>query len=100
MFVNGVPFLVSMARGLNLVIAEFTSSSSHTAKQLAAGITCMIWTQVGTVLMSKEFEKLSNLVPILGVNTIAAKEHALEVERKIRIINIRSRTMSLTTFLL
>ena len=40
MFVNGVPFLVSVARGLNLVTAEFTPS--QTAKQLAAGITRMI----------------------------------------------------------
>jgi hypothetical protein len=40
MFVNGVPFLVSVARGLNLVTAEFTPS--RTAKQLAAGITRMI----------------------------------------------------------
>jgi hypothetical protein len=39
-FVNGVPFLVSVARGLNLVTAEFTPS--RTAKQLAAGITQMI----------------------------------------------------------
>jgi len=31
MFVNGVPFLVSVARGLNLVTAEFTPS--RTAKQ-------------------------------------------------------------------
>jgi hypothetical protein len=37
MFVNGVPFLVSMARGLNLVTAKFMPSC--TAKQLAAGIT-------------------------------------------------------------
>ncbi len=37
MFVNGVPFLVSVARGLNLVTAKFTPSC--TAKQLAAGIT-------------------------------------------------------------
>ncbi len=40
MFVNGVPFLVSMARGLNLVTAEF--EPSRTAKQLAAGITRMM----------------------------------------------------------
>ncbi len=40
MFVNGVPFLVSMARGLNLVTAEFTPS--HMAKQLAASITRMM----------------------------------------------------------
>jgi hypothetical protein len=40
MFVNGVPFLVSVARGLNLVTAKFTPS--HMAKQLAAGITRMM----------------------------------------------------------
>jgi hypothetical protein len=40
MFVNGVPFLVSVARGLNLVTAKFTPS--RTEKQLAAGITWMI----------------------------------------------------------
>ncbi len=31
--------------------------------------------QVGTVLMDNEFEKLRNLVPVLTVNTTAAKEH-------------------------
>ncbi len=62
MFVNGVPFLVSVARGLNLVTAEFTPS--RTAKQLAVGITRMIdiyargGFQVGMVLMDNEFEKL------------------------------------------
>jgi hypothetical protein len=95
MFVNGVPFLVSVARGLNLVTAEFTPS--RTAKQLAAGITRMIYLyarggfQVGMVLMDNEFEKLQNLVPILAINTMAAKEHVPEVERKIRLIKERGR---------
>ncbi len=40
MFVNEVPFLVIMARGLNLVTAEFMPS--RTAKQLAASITWMM----------------------------------------------------------
>ncbi len=58
MFVNGVPFLVSVARGLNLV----TATPFRTAKQLAAGITQMIdlyaqgGVQVGTVLMDNKFE--------------------------------------------
>jgi hypothetical protein len=62
MFVNGILFLLSVARGLNLVIAKFTPS--RTAKQLAAGITWMMdlyvcgGLQVGTVLMDNEFEKL------------------------------------------
>jgi hypothetical protein len=79
MFVNGVPFLVSAARGLNIVTAKFTPS--RTAKQLAASITWMMdlhargGFQVGTVLMDNEFEKLQNLMPILAINTTAAKEH-------------------------
>jgi hypothetical protein len=95
MFVNGVPFLVSVARGLNLVTAEFTPS--RRAKQLAAGITRMmdLYTcggfQVGTVLMDNEFEKLRNLVPILAINTTAVREHIPEVERKIRLIKERGR---------
>ncbi len=90
MFVNRVPFLVSVARGLNLVTAEFTPS--RTAKQLAAGITWMMdlyacrGFQVGTVLMDNEFERLQNLGLILAINTTAAKEHVPEVERKIRLI--------------
>jgi hypothetical protein len=69
MFVNGVPFLVSLARGLNLVTAEFTPS--RTAKQLAAGITRKIdlYTrggfQVGTVLMDNELEQGYDMDPSL-----------------------------------
>ncbi len=47
--------------------------------------------QVGTVLMDNEFEKLQNLVPILTINTTAAKEHVPEVERKIRLIKEQGR---------
>jgi hypothetical protein len=95
MFVNGVPFLVSVARGLNLVAAKFTPSG--TAKQLAGGITRMmdLYTQggfqVGTVLMDNKFEKLRNLVSILAINTMAAREHVPEVECKIRLIKKRGR---------
>jgi hypothetical protein len=42
--------------------------------------------QVGTMLMDNEFEKLRVLIPILVVNTTAAKEHMWEVERRIRLI--------------
>ena len=40
MFVNGVPFLVSVARGLNLEMTKFTPS--RTAKQPVASITKMM----------------------------------------------------------
>ena len=102
MFVNGVPFLVSVVRGINLVTTKFTPSC--TGKQLAAGITQMIdlyacgGCQVGTVLMENKFEKLQNLVPILTINTTAAKEHVPEVESKIRLIKERGMGI-LNTFL-
>ena len=95
MFVNEVPFLVSVARGLNLVTAKFTPS--RTAKQLAAGITRIIdlyargGFQVGTVLMDNEFEKLRNLVPILAINSTVAKEHVPQVEHRIRLIKEQGR---------
>ncbi len=85
MFVNGVPFLVSMARGLSLVTAEHMPT--RTAKQLAAGIVRVMdlylcsGFQVGAVLMDNEFEKLQNLVPVIAVNMTAAKEHVPEVEQ-------------------
>jgi len=90
MFVNGVPFLVSASRGLNLITAEHTPS--RTKKNLAAGITyARGGFQVGTVLMDNEFECLRNLVPIIEINTTAANEHVPEIERRIRLIKERAR---------
>jgi hypothetical protein len=59
MFFNRVPFLVSVSQGINLVTAEHTPSC--TAKQLAAGIRCIMYLyshrgfQVDTMLMDNEF---------------------------------------------
>ncbi len=95
MFANGVLFLVSVSRGVNLVTAEHTPS--HTANQLAAGIGCIMDLyscrrfQVGTVLMDSKFEKLRVLIPILVVNTTAAKEHVPEVERRVCLIKEHGR---------
>jgi hypothetical protein len=38
------------------------------------------------VRVRREFKKLQNLVPIVAINTTAAREHMPEVERKIRLI--------------
>ena len=83
MFMSGVPFLVSISRGSNLVTAEYTSS--HMAKQLVADITRVMdlysqgGFQVEMILMDNKFKKLRSLVPLLVVNTTAAKEHVPEV---------------------
>ncbi len=65
---------------------------SHTTEQLTAGIRRIMdlysrgGFEVGTVLMDNKFEKLRILIPILVVNTTAAKELMLEVERCIHLI--------------
>jgi hypothetical protein len=90
MFVNGVQFLFSVSRGLNLITTKYTPSC--TAKQLAAGIRRImdVYSQggfvVGTILAGNEFEPLRILLPILAVNTTSAKEHLPEVERSICLI--------------
>ncbi len=95
MFVNGVPFLVSVSQGINLVSAEH--APSRTARQLAAGIIRIMdlyscgGFQVGTMLIDNEFEKLSVLIPILVMNTAAAKEHVPEEERCTRLIKEHGR---------
>ena len=90
MFVNGVPFLVSVSRGLNLIMAEFTPTC--TTKNLAVGIRNIMVLyekggfQVCHVLMDNEFECLQNLVPNIVINTTAATEHVPEIECRIRLI--------------
>ncbi len=89
-FVNGVPFLVSVARGLNLLMTKHTPSRA--ANNLAAGIKRVMAVYscgdfcMGTILMDNEFEKLGDLVPDIAVNTTAAKEHMPEVKRCVWLI--------------
>jgi hypothetical protein len=97
MFVNGVPFLVTPSRGITMITAEHTPS--RTAKNLADGIRRVMdlyvrgGFQVGTVLMDNEFEPLRQLIPIIVVNTTAAKEHVPEIERRIRLIKDHGRAI-------
>ncbi|KAL7460225.1 hypothetical protein ACHAXS_000688, partial [Conticribra weissflogii] len=90
MFVNGVPFLVTAARGLNLTTLEFLDN--RTATQLAACLGRVIKIyhcggfQVSTILMDNEFEAVKDKVPEVVINTTRANEHVGEIERKIWLI--------------
>ncbi len=42
-------------------------------------------------LMDMDFEKLKTMMPHVALNTMVAREHAVEVERKIRVIKERVR---------
>jgi hypothetical protein len=95
MFVNRVPFLVSVSRGLNLITAECTPTC--TAKTLASKIDQIAHLYarggftVGTVLMDNKFKKLCPLVPCLDINTTATQEHVPEIEQCIRLIKKQGR---------
>jgi len=96
-FVNGLPFLVILSRGISLVTIEYLPS--QTAKRLALTLERMmkVYTRgssvVQTMMMDMEFEKLADLLPNVIINTTAAQEHYGEIERKIRMIKERARGM-------
>ena len=46
---------------------------------------------IQTAMMDMEFEKLKPLMPHVALNTMATREHAGEIERKIRVIMERAR---------
>ena len=95
MFVNGIPFLVTMSRTIKFRTAEF--APSRTKKQLARLLrrVCMLYGRGGfvvrVILMDMEFEKVSDEIGLVEVNTAAAREHVGEIERSIRLMKERAR---------
>jgi hypothetical protein len=95
MFVNGLPFFVTLSRGISLVTIKFLPS--RTAKQLANGIehVARIYGRAGFIvqisMMDMEFEKLKDLLSNIALNTTATQEHVGEIERKISVIKERAR---------
>jgi hypothetical protein len=97
MFVNGVPFLVSVSRGLHLITAECTPTCSAKALPSKIDQITRLCARGGfaiiTVLMDNKFEKLHPLVSCLGVNTNVAQEHVPEIERRIHLIKERGNSI-------
>ena len=88
MFVNGIPFLVTMSRRIRFITVQHVpdrkaSALANVMKQVMnlysrAGFVCQ------TALMDGEFEPLkAKLVGSIEVNTTAKNEHVGEIERKI-----------------
>jgi len=96
MFVCGMPFLISLSRGIRFVTVQYVPR--RTAPELAnafknilalysrAGFVCQ------TGLMDGEFEAVKQrLAGLIEINTTAANEHVPEIERKIRHMKERCR---------
>ena len=84
MFVNGLPFLVTLSRYIKLGSVEFLHS--RTVKHLTSALQKILLVyqkggyMVRTCLMDMEFEKLKNEVESIIINTTAAQEHVGDIE--------------------
>ncbi len=94
MFVNGVPFLVSSSKNINLITIEHapqcTASKLGSLLQRIIRVYARAGFQVQTILMDDEFEKVRDHVPHANLNILVASEHIGEIKRKIRVIKRRS----------
>ena len=90
MFVNGVPFLVTLSRKIRLFTVEFLPS--RTAAKLSEYLVKVskLYAHGGftvcTILMDQEFEKVKDRIPSLEVNTTVPREHAGKIEHGIRLV--------------
>jgi hypothetical protein len=87
--------MVTLSRGISLVIIEFLPSRTATQLVCSVGQVVRIFRRAGfivqTSMMDMEFEKLKDLLPNIALNTTATQEHVGEIERKIRVIKERVR---------
>jgi hypothetical protein len=87
MFVNGLPFLVSISRKIKFTTVEYLigRKQHHLVNSIKKIVN--LYKQRGftieTALMDREFECLRGDLPELNLNTTAASEHVPDVERQI-----------------
>jgi hypothetical protein len=100
MFVNLVPFLVSVSRTINLITIEHTPKRTATKFGELIQRIVRVYARAGftvqTVCMDNEFEKLKYHVPMLALNLPAASEHVGKIERRIRVVKERAHGLACT----
>ena len=103
MFVNGVEFLTSLSRNIRLITMEHIPR--HTAKQLGIALNKIVelYARVGFVVnvifMDQKFDKVEDEVGLVEINTAVAREHMGKIERMIRVIKKRFRSIVSTLLL-
>jgi hypothetical protein len=99
MFVNSLPFMVSVSRKIKFTTLEFLHGRKQ--PQLVTSIKNINLYQtrgftVDTTLMDRKFECLRSDLAGLNLNTTSAREHVPDVERQIRVLKERSRAIRST----
>eukprot|EP00956_Cyclotella_meneghiniana_P009213 scaffold12647_cov40-Cyclotella_meneghiniana.AAC.2 len=97
MFVNGLPFFVTLSRDIKLGTLEFlpsrTTDQLHKSLETVARIYRRGGFLVKMCLMDMEFKKLEDGTTEVMINTTAAREHVTDIERYIRSIKDRCRSV-------
>ena len=95
MFVGGIPFFITISKKIKFITVEYLPQ--RTAKQLANSLKKVMYLYarggfiIRYALMDMEFEKIKELVPLVEVNTTAARDHVGIIERKIRHVKEKVR---------
>eukprot|EP00804_Cyclotella_cryptica_P023700 CCRYP_019316-RA/>CCRYP_019316-RA protein AED:0.38 eAED:0.25 QI:0/0/0/1/0/0/2/0/908 len=95
MFVNGIPFLLTRSRGVQLITVEYLPR--RTTRVIGDKLTRILQFYqrggftVQTALMDREFEAVRSACPTLPINTTAANEHVPEIEWAVRTVKDRAR---------
>ena len=97
MFVNGLPFFVTLSRGIKLLTTEFlpsrTANQLHDSLQTVARLYRRGGFLVKMCLMDMEFKPLEDVSKDVPINTTAAREHVTDVEQSIHVIKDRCRSV-------
>lgn len=94
-FVNGIPFLLTLSRQVRFITVQHVPHRS--AGELANSIKLTLQKYgaagflVPIVLMDGEFDKVCDKLPNTVVNTTAAREHVMEIERMIQTVKVKVR---------
>jgi len=95
MFVNGIAFLVSASRNINLITIEHAPKCTASNLGIILNRILRVYNKAGftvqILLMDNEFDKVRDHISTVDLNTPAASEHIGEIERRIRLIKERAR---------
>mgnify|MGYP003325905523 CR=1 FL=1 len=102
MFVSGLPFFITLSRGVRFVTIQYVPRRTATELGNALKDVIALYSRAGfvcqTALMDGEFEKVKEKVrELIYVNTTAKNEHVGKIERKIRSTKDRARCIKADT---
>jgi hypothetical protein len=99
MFVNGLPFVVTISRKIKFTTTEYVPSRSQ--QNLVKSLIKIVYLyktrgfNPDPALMDREFECMRDelLTHGINLNTTAANEHVPDIERQIRVLTERARAL-------